>query len=111
MESLKENYKFTSDNVLQFCLDTSCYTREAITATAYTLPSEYTVSINLSTNQEWIVHITSFKQNEPESDLLLAYKKFLQSLIDFQVRDDLERQTTKIREIIVEHAFAPIRET
>lgn len=109
MERSEESYNLISSNVLQFCLNTSCYTREAIAATSYALPSEYTVSINISANQEWIIRITSSKQNEPESDLLLVYKKFLQSLIDFQVRDDLERRTTKIREIIVEHAFAPIR--
>jgi His-Xaa-Ser system protein HxsD len=102
------NYKLISDNVLEIKINTSCYTREAITSTAYTLPPEYTVFLSTKDSKNWIVHI-SLSKDDPINDLLSTGKRFLRALIDFQLRDDLELRTGKIREIIVEQAFAPIR--
>ena len=109
METKIENYKFLSDNIVQLEIDASCYTREAVTSTTYTLAPNYMVSINTNSKGNWIVLIDS-SQDNPQADLLFMVKKFRRDLVDFQVRDDIERRTGKFRELIVEHAFAPIRE-
>jgi His-Xaa-Ser system protein HxsD len=108
VKSSKESYKLISDNVLELEINTSCYTREAITSAAYNLPPEYTISLSSKDGYKWLVQIT-LSEDEPRGDLLSTGKRFLRDLIDFQVRDDLERRTGKVREIIVEHAFAPIK--
>jgi His-Xaa-Ser system protein HxsD len=108
MKSTKEEATLVPGNILEILLNVNCYTREAITATAYNFSPEYIVTLKSKDKQNWVVHITTSK-DKPEADLISVGKKFLHELIDFQVRDDIERRTGKIREIIVEHAFASFK--
>ena len=107
MKSTKED-KLIPGNILELSVNAKCYTREAITSTAYHFSPEYIITLKSKNENNWIVHITT-SEDKPEGDLLSAGKRFLHELIDFQVRDDIERRTKKIREIIVEHAFTAIR--
>jgi len=95
----------TKENVINLRVSQKIYSDDAILAAAYVISCDYRVFL-APENDEEIVIVLEKKDNSP-IDKCIA-KDFVTSLIDHQLRIQLEKRYGKIREIIVENAFAPI---
>lgn len=96
------------DNVLSVDVDESVYSRDAVLRTAYWFTDRCYLYIARTGPGLFRVQ---FKPKAPKSDLVLetleeVAGEFLNSLLDHQIRHDIESQTGRIRELLVAKAFA-----
>jgi His-Xaa-Ser system protein HxsD len=89
---------------LKLQINKKIYDKEAILATAYSLSGD--CQINFPKETEENIEISLEPKNE--NDITNFENKFLNELIDHQLRITLENRFGKIRELIVKHAFAPL---
>ena len=86
-------------------VNTSIYSLEAIHATTYQFTGCYHVLI--TPNADFSVTVI-FEAKDKAKDVSEDLKEFANSLIDHQVRLQLDRTNGKIRDLIVAHAFSPL---
>jgi His-Xaa-Ser system protein HxsD len=96
------------DNVLSVDLNESVYSRDAVLRTAYWFTDRCYLYIARPSPGLFRVQ---FKPKAPKSDLVVetleeVAGEFLNSLLDHQIRHDIESQTGRIRELLVAKAFA-----
>ncbi len=92
---------------MEFFIDKTLYSREAITATVYRFSGEYSVSVESSgdNNDKYIITIGKVNNEEVDDGVKNA---FIKDLTDQQVRLDIESRFGHIRDLIVEEAFKPV---
>ena len=78
---------------------------DAIHATTYPFTANYHVLVTPNDNNSVTVILEA---KDKDRDLIEDLKEFANSLIDYQVRLQLDRANGKIRELIVAHAFSPL---
>ncbi len=99
MANLKESI------VLSF--DPCIYSKDAILATGYNFTNIFGIQLKYDPEKNISVSLTPVTpMGESEKNVLLM--KFRNDLIDNQIRIDLEKKFSSLREIIVKHAFSPI---
>ncbi len=86
-------------------IDTSLYDIEAIHAATYQFTGSYHVLITPNADNSVTV---IFEAKDKARDVSEDLKDFANSLIDHQVRLQLEKTNGKIRDLIVTHAFSPL---
>jgi His-Xaa-Ser system protein HxsD len=86
-------------------VNTSIYSLEAVHAASYEFTGSYHVLI--TPNGENSVNII-FEAKGKENNVTEDLKEFANSLIDHQVRVQLDKTNGKIRDLIVAHAFSPL---
>jgi His-Xaa-Ser system protein HxsD len=96
------------DKVLSVDVNESVYSRDAVLRTAYWFTDRCYVHI---TRPEPGFFRIRFKAKASKSDLAVQVLEevageFLNSLLDHQIRQDIESQTGRIRELLVAKAFA-----
>jgi His-Xaa-Ser system protein HxsD len=96
------------DDVLSVDVNESVYCRDAVLRTAYWFTDRCYLHITRPGPGFFRVQ---FKAKASKSDLLMEALKevageFLNSLLDHQIRQDIESQTGRIRELLVAKAFA-----
>jgi His-Xaa-Ser system protein HxsD len=96
------------DDVLSVDLNESLYSREAVLRAAYWFTDRCYLYI---TRPEPDLFRVQFKSKLRKSDLVVEKLdeiagEFLNSLLDHQIRQDIEAQTGRIRELLVAKAFA-----
>lgn len=96
-----------SDDRIIIRLGTIFYEKTALLSAAYRLAGRCAVHINPSGENEVDVTFIPIAGHSSE-ELRVFADEFSKDIIDQQLRLDLERQYGKLRELIVEHAFAPI---
>lgn len=89
----------------QLDIDTSCYAKESIAATAYKFTDRYYV-YQRQVNSSTICVVFESKDNKAVGEEIA--KCFCNELIDQQVRYDTNKQFGHIRNMIVEQAFKPV---
>ncbi|MGB5197130.1 MAG: His-Xaa-Ser system protein HxsD [Candidatus Deferrimicrobium sp.] len=87
-------------------LNNSCYDKVAVFQASYKFTDQCYVKIKPD-EEETIVVILSLKE-EGSADLSVIAKEFQNEVIDQQLRRELEKRYGNLRELIYEHAFAPI---
>jgi His-Xaa-Ser system protein HxsD len=96
------------DNVLSVDLDESVYSRDAVLRTAYWFTDRCYLYIARPAPGSFRVQLKS-KALKPDLDagtLEEVAGEFLNSLLDHQIRRDIESETGRIRELLVAKAFA-----
>jgi His-Xaa-Ser system protein HxsD len=88
-------------------LSKSLYEKEAVFAALYALSGLCSNSVEPA--QAGYVKVTlEFLDSCPDADRARVENKFMNELIDQQLRLDLERRYGPIRRLIVQQAFAPL---
>jgi len=87
-------------------LDSSLYNFTAVTAAAHKYSD--IAYINFIKSSGSLFCVTFDLKSNSEIDPYLLEKEFMNELIDQQLRQDLEKKNGHIKNLIVEHAFAPI---
>lgn len=105
MQSISDFISDSNSGKANIKVDTSIYNIEAIHATAYQFTGNYHVLI--TPDVDGLVTII-FEAKDNNIVLIDELKEFATSLIDYQVRYNLDKTNGKIREIIVKHAFSPL---
>lgn len=85
-------------------VDPTVYSETAIFKAAYWLTDRFYLFVDKSPSGAWCIEV----RNKPGSsaDLKHACAEFCNSLIDFRLRDIVNRETLGIREALVKRAFA-----
>jgi His-Xaa-Ser system protein HxsD len=86
-------------------LNISVYSLDAIHAATYQFTGSYHILI--TTNADNSVTVI-FEAKDKARDVIEDLKDFANSLIDHQVRVQLDKTNGKIRDLIVTHAFSPL---
>ena len=94
---------------LRVTLSKEIYEREAVMAAAYKFTDLCTLLIRPSGEREVDV-VFETKAEETIQDLEIVAAKFCNDVLDQQIRLDLDKRYGKIRELIVKHAFSPIKD-
>lgn len=98
-------YYLLDDGTIVLTVDTRLYSREAVIATAYRFTGDCAISTDVTPGEQVQVCLRPHASRET-ADLCSIAESFFNALIDEQVRFDIEKQTGRLREIIVAHAFA-----
>ena len=88
-------------------IDSSLYDLEAIHAASYAFTNNYHILVTRKDSTSVIV-IFELKNKVSRRNLPEDIKEFINTVIDHQVRLQLDRVNGKIRDLIVEHAFSPL---
>lgn len=95
------------NNGYEIILYKEYYEREAVLSIAYKYNNQFLTSVSpIESNQVKITIVGKNKEQNPTEDDI---KEILADLIDEQLKIDILNRTEKIREIIYEKAFSPIR--
>src|SRR5436309_8748107 len=92
-----------NENELHFLVDEEVYSREAVLRACYWFTDRCYLFISRPSPQRLLVSIRA-KPGGPPLDAVAG--DFQNALLDHQVRQDIERETSRLRELIVAKAFA-----
>lgn len=84
------------------------YHRDAVLKALYKFTDDYYVK--LTPAGEFYVRAMFEAKSKEKVDCELAAKKFCNEVLDQQIREDLLKENGRIRDIIYEHAFNPIKD-
>ena len=105
MQAISEFICDSGSGQVNITVNTSIYSIEAIHAAAYHFTGNYHVLITPSADDSVTV---IFEATDKARDVSEDLKDFANSLIDHQVRLQLDKTNGKIRDLIVAHAFSPL---
>lgn len=88
-------------------IDSSLYNLEAINAASYAFTNNYHILVTRK-GETSVTVIFELKNKTSRRDVPEDIKEFVNTVIDHQVRLQLDRANGKIRELIVAHAFSPL---
>lgn len=97
----------TEDAKFQISIDTSVYSKEAITASLYKYSNLYYVYEKQDCLDNKCI-IISFESKDGKMVSDTTPKEFCNELIDQQIRVDVSKRYGHIRDMIVEEAFKPV---
>ena len=98
------------DGSLILTLAQHCFSREAVMATAYWFVDRGVVTCDAPDETRWVIHFSPASALDHHALQGIA-DEFYARLLDQQVRCDLDARTGRLREIILEQAFAPAATT
>lgn len=90
-------------------LSKEIYEKDAIMAAAYKLTEDCTILVKPIGEDAFGVVFES-KGEQKQSELETIAKNFCNEVLDQQIRLNLEKSSGTIRELIVRHAFFPIKD-
>ena len=88
-------------------IDSSLYDLEAINAASYPFTNNYHI-IATRKDETSVTVIFELKNKASQRDIPEDIKEFVNTVIDHQVRLQLDRANGRIRDLIVAHAFSPL---
>ncbi len=98
------NYIF-SENSLVFEIDKAVYNESTVHKCLYWFTGHYLVDIRLDTSN-WIIAFRSSRENLSKETADGIAAKLSRDLIDFKLRDMINKETATVRELIIAKAFA-----
>jgi len=91
-------------------LSNQCYEKEAVFAALYKFENQCAMQMGpIGETHIQVIFKNKAGGSLSEQALAALADEFCNELIDQQVRRDLEKRFGKLRELIVEHAFSPIK--
>jgi His-Xaa-Ser system protein HxsD len=106
---MKSIFSTIEDGKILVSLSNAIYEKEAIMVAAYKMTDSCTILIEPIGNNGISV-LFEPKEKQSQESLEKIVRDFCNEVLDQQVRLDLEKRYGKIRELIVEHAFSPIKD-
>jgi len=107
METISDSINIIDIDHANIIIDSSLYDMAAINAACYAFTNNYHILVtrkdDKSVNVIFELKNKASKRNIPED-----IKDFVNTVIDHQVRLQLEHANGKIRDLIVKHAFSPL---
>lgn len=101
-----------SMNSIHLEFDTSIYSQEAINMALYEYAGRFFIHQEKIQDKPYLLKVTLLVKNLEEKltecEISNLHKELEQSILDFQLRIDLERRFGHIRDLIVAEAFKPI---
>jgi His-Xaa-Ser system protein HxsD len=94
-------------NRANIIIDSSLYDMEAINAACYAFTNNYHILVTRK-DGTFVTVIFELKNKVSRRNIPEDIKDFINTVIDHQVRLQLDRANGKIRDLIVKHAFSPI---
>jgi His-Xaa-Ser system protein HxsD len=107
VETISELISVIDDNHANIIIDSSLYDMEAIKAACYAFTGNYHILVTRKDDKSVTV-IFELKNEVSRRDITADIKDFLNTVIDHQVRLQLDKSNGKIRDLIVKHAFSPL---
>jgi His-Xaa-Ser system protein HxsD len=96
----------SKSNDIAIFLNRAVYDKEAVMASSYALADMFSAYMEIQ-GENYLLTLKLLKTYH-ENDLEILKDRFLNELIDQQLRIDLEKRFGPIRELIVKQAFAPL---
>ena len=91
------------------CVDTRVFSEASILKTAYWLTDDYYIYLSRSPKDPAIILSVELRQKEPSKNghnvLEAACRKFSNNLIDQEVRQIVQSETSPLRDALVQKAF------
>lgn len=106
MRKLSEYLCDLSQGLGNVIVDKTLYNPIAINSAAYPFTGAYHILVTPGENRSSVVVI--FEAKVEGSDINADMKEYCNSLLDHQIRAQLDATNGKIRDLIVAHAFSPI---
>ena len=100
------NSIYKSGNALIIKVSSEIYSKEAVSSTCYKYLKDYFIN-QLNNEQEKCIELTLESKNSAEISDIVG-KQFMNNLIDQQVRENVNKEFSHIRDLIVEQAFKPV---
>lgn len=100
------NSIYKSGNALIIKVSSEIYSKEAVSSTCYKYLKDYFIN-QLNNEQEKCIEVTLESKNSAEISDIVG-KQFMNNLIDQQVRENVNKEFSHIRDLIVEQAFKPV---
>jgi len=107
MQTLSELINIIAPDKANITIDSSIYDLQAINAASYAFNDDYYI-VASPKEGTLVTVIFELKNNSSNRDIAIDIKEFLNTVIDHQVRLQLDRANGKIRDLIVSHAFSPL---
>ena len=107
METISDLISVIDNNHANIIIDNSIYDMEAINAACYAFTNNYHVLVTRKDGKSVTV-IFELKSKASQRNIQEDIKDFINTVIDHQVRLQLDRANGKIRDLIVKHAFSPL---
>lgn len=107
METISELISVTDTNQANIIIDSSLYDMEAINAACYAFTDNYHILVTRK-NDTSVTVIFELKNKVSQRNIPEDIKDFVNTVIDHQVRLQLDKSNGKIRDLIVQHAFSPL---
>jgi His-Xaa-Ser system protein HxsD len=107
MGTISELISVLDTNHANIIIDSSLYDMEAINAACYAFTNNYHIIVTRKDDKSVTV-IFELKDKISQRNIPEDIKDFINTVIDHQVRLQLDRVNGKIRDLIVKHAFSPI---
>jgi His-Xaa-Ser system protein HxsD len=107
METISGFISVININHANIIIDSSIYDMEAINAACYAFTNNYHVFMTRKDDKSATV-IFELKNKVSQREIQEDIKDFINTVIDHQVRLQLDRANGKIRDLIVKHAFSPL---
>ena len=107
VKTISELISISDNDRANIIIDSSLYDIEAINAACYAFTSDYHI---LATRKDGtsVNVIFELKNKVSKRNITEDIKDFVNTVIDHQVRLQLDRANGKIRDLIVKHAFSPL---
>lgn len=107
METISGLISVIDTNHANIIIDSSIYDMAAINAACYAFTNNYDILVTTKDSTSVTV-IFELKDKISQRNIPEDIKDFVNTVIDHQVRLQLDRANGKIRELIVKHAFSPL---
>ena len=107
METISGFISVIDTNHANIIIDSSLYNMEAINAACYTFTNNYHILVTRK-DGAFVTVIFELKNKVSQKNIPEDIKDFVNTVIDHQVRLQLDRTNGKIRDLIVQHAFSPL---
>ena len=107
METISGLISVIDTNHANIIIDSSIYDMEAINAACYAFTNNYHILVTPKDSTSVTV-IFELKDKISQRNISEDIKDFINTVIDHQVRLQLDRTNGKIRDLIVKHAFSPL---
>lgn len=95
------------DGRVLLMVDKTVYDKEAVVATAYKFTDTCHIHVDSVAPGHYGVY---FSPKQPNIDLAYQVDSFCNELVDQQLRQDLEKASRPIKELIVKKAFFPFQD-
>lgn len=97
---------FVRDNVIHVFADKSIFSTDVINKTLYWYGERFRVEFHSHDDKFFEITLRPSPSSEAHEDLLVYLAKVERDLIDFRLRDVVNKETQTIRELLIAKAFS-----